>query len=163
MRKFIVLSLLACNLLFGQGQVNSGELKGTVVDATNSPIRDAKVILADTSRGLVRETRSGDIGDYRIPILLPGEYVLRVEALGFSTRVHDGVEIRLGEITAIRSELQVGAVATEVVVDAEPPVVETERTQQSTTIDSQRLRNLPINRRNYLDFALLDKPFERRF
>jgi hypothetical protein len=40
-------------------------------------------------------------------------------------------------------------------VEAEPPLIETERTQQSNTINEQSVRNLPINRRDYLTYSLL--------
>src|SRR5260370_2467883 len=40
-------------------------------------------------------------------------------------------------------------------VQTEAPAIETERTQQSNTINEQSVRNLPINRRDYLSFSLL--------
>src|SRR6185295_6262087 len=43
----------------------------------------------------------------------------------------------------------------EVNIVAGSQVVEVERTQQSSVINQVQINNLPINRRNYLDFALL--------
>ena len=40
-------------------------------------------------------------------------------------------------------------------VSAAPPVVETERGSQSNTITQQYIEDLPIDRRNYLNFTLL--------
>jgi hypothetical protein len=51
--------------------------------------------------------------------------------------------------------MSIGPVASELNVQAHAPVVDTERTQQSSTIQTQQIRNLPINRRHFLDFALL--------
>ena len=37
----------------------------------------------------------------------------------------------------------------------EPPLVETEKTQQSNTLTNSQIDNLPINQRDFLNFALL--------
>jgi hypothetical protein len=52
-------------------------------------------------------------------------------------------------------QMTVSAVQTEVVVTADVATVEVERTQQSNTIEQRAITNLPINKRNFLDFALL--------
>jgi len=64
--------------------------------------------------------------------------------------VLQGAVIQVGQTLRLSAQLDVGAVSTEVTVQAEPPVVETQRTQQASTIEKQRIQNLPINRRNYL-------------
>jgi len=61
----------------------------------------------------------------------------------------------VGQIGNVPVTLGVGGVQTEVNVVAGAQVVEVERTQQSTVINQVQINNLPINRRNYLDFALL--------
>lgn len=147
-------SLLSA-LAFGQAQINSGDIKGTVVDPSGAMIAGAKVTASDPERGITRTAQTGPEGSFSLPLLSPGTYRLRFEAPGFTTKVVDRVEVRVGDNLALRTELAIGAFTTEVNITAEPPVVEPDRTQQSSTIDSVRIENLPINRRNYLDFALL--------
>ena len=48
-----------------------------------------------------------------------------------------------------------GGIQQEVVVQEALPVVEPEKTQQSDTITQERIENLPINERNFLNFSLL--------
>ena len=141
--------------VFPQAQVSSGDLTGAISDSKGAAIGVAKVTASDPDRGITRSTTSGDDGEYRIPLLPPGTYTVRVEANGFSTKVLQGAVIQVGQTLRLSAQLDVGAVSTEVTVQAEPPVVETQRTQQANTIEKQRIQNLPINRRNYLDFALL--------
>ncbi|PWU07732.1 MAG: TonB-dependent receptor [Terriglobia bacterium] len=142
-------------ILSGQAQVSSGDLTGTILDAKGAAIRGARVTASAPERGLSRSVQSGELGDYRIPLLPPGAYRVRAEAPGFSTRVTEGVAVQVGETVTLNIQLEVGAVTTEVTVAAETPVIEPQRTQQASTIEFQRIENLPINRRNYLDFALL--------
>ncbi len=141
--------------LFAQAQASSGDLRGTVTDPGGAAISQAKVRASDPAHGVQRSTTTDAAGEYRIPLLPPGTYQVRVEAAGFTSKVLDGVVIRVGDTVALRTQLEIGAVSSQVTVTAETPVIETERTQQATTIDSHRIENLPINRRNYLDFALL--------
>ena len=155
----LVLSLLSVCLLstagWAQSQVSSGDLKGTIIDPAGRAVADAKVTVSVADRGITRTTTSDMSGDYRVALLPPDVYRVRVEAAGFSANVSEGVQVRVGDTVVLRVQLTMGALETVVTVAAETPVVETERTQQATTIDTQRVNNLPINRRNYLDLALL--------
>ena len=138
-----------------QAQVSSGDIKGSVTDQGGLPLAGARIVVAAPDRGINRNTVTDNAGNFRVPLLEPGAYRLRVEADGFNTRVMEGVELHVGDTLVLNPVLEVGTVSTEVTVTAEPPVVETERSQAATTIESRRIENLPINRRNYLDFALL--------
>ena len=155
LRRAACLVLLAIQFAYGQAQSTSGDLKGTIVDPTGASIANAKITLTNAERGLTRNTVSDGEGGYNVPLLPPGVYRMRVEANGFKVQVLDEIAIRVGDSINLDVPLTVGNVASELEVRAEVPVVETERYQQATTIEQQRIRDLPINRRNYLDFVLL--------
>ena len=138
-------------LLAAQAQVNSGDIKGTVVDALGGVLGGVKVTAAAPERGITRSTFSDGEGAYSLPLLPPG----RLEMSGFAAKTVEGIELRVGDSLSLRTEMAVSAMSTEVDVVADTPVIEPERTQQANTIESVRIHNLPINRRNYLDFALL--------
>ena len=142
-------------LAFGQAQVNSGHIKGTVVDASGGVLTGVKVTASDPDRAITRSAQTDSSGAYNLPLLPPSVYRLRFEVTGFATAVLEGVEVRVGDKVILRTEMSLSPMATEVNVTAETPVIEPERTQQANTIESLRIQNLPINRRNYLDFALL--------
>src|SRR5688572_18554272 len=144
----ILLSLTALSAAWGQAQVSAGDLKGTVLDPGGSVISAAKITVTDPARGTSRSTQTELSGEYRVPLLPPGTYRVRVEASGFSTKIIEGVEIRVGDTVVLNANMELGTVATELTVAAQVQVVEAERTQQATTIESHRIDNLPINRRN---------------
>ncbi len=149
-----ILLLLSASL-FGQAQSSAGDLRGRVIDASQASIARAKLTITDPERGLTRSTESDLRGEFALPLLPPGIYRLRVEAQGFATKTYEALEIRVGDALDLSVEMSVGAVTTEILVEALAPVVETGRYQQANTIESARIRDLPINRRNYLDFVLL--------
>lgn len=138
-----------------QAQSTSGDLTGTVLDQAGAAVADAKIIISDAARGILRATTTNSGGEYHVPLLPPGGYRVRVEAAGFAARVVEGVEVRVGDTVVLPVRLEVGALSQELTIVAETPTVDVERQQQANTIEFARIRDLPINRRSYLDFALL--------
>ncbi|WP_321476105.1 carboxypeptidase regulatory-like domain-containing protein [uncultured Paludibaculum sp.] len=152
-------SLLTVVLLplavYPQAQSNAGSLKGSVLDQSGSGISKAKLTISEPDRGISRTADSTNDGSYFFALVPPGRYQLRVEASGFTTKVLEGVDVRVGDTLSLLIQMVVGGVQQQIEVQADVPVVEGERVQQANTIELARIRNLPINRRNYLDFALL--------
>jgi hypothetical protein len=157
MKPALVLAALlaAAGVIFPQSQIGSGDLRGVVTDPAGAVIANTKVTAVDIERGTTRTAQTDDQGEFRFPLLPPGNYRIRVEAPGFATKLVDNAQVHVGETLVLRIPMEVGAVTTEITVAADAPIIEAERTQQATSIDSRRINNLPINRRNYLDFALL--------
>jgi hypothetical protein len=142
-------------LAYPQTQSAAGNLRGVVTDPAGAAIRGAKLTLTDDSRGFSRTETSSQDGEFEFRLLSPGSYRLRTEAAGFSVKVLEQVVVRVGDAVSLKVELEVGAIQQEIEVKAELPVVETARYQQANTVELARIRDLPINRRNFLDFALL--------
>jgi hypothetical protein len=152
-------ALLYCgafhSAVWGQATSNAGDVRGAVLDPSGAALTNARVTLFDDERGFQRSAEVNSSGEFVIALVPPGIYKLRVEASGFTTKIVEGVEVRVGDVITQIVQMSVSSVASEVVVTAEVQTVETERTQQANTIEQRRINNLPINRRNYLDFALL--------
>ena len=153
--KLTTMTLLLATAALPQATSNAGDVRGTVIDGTAQVVPQAKVTLLDAERGFTRATQVGAAGEFAIPLVPPGVYRLRVEAAGFATKVLEGVEVRVGDVVTLTVEMSLGAVATEVIVTAEAAAVEVERTQQSNTVEQRSITALPINKRNFLDFAVL--------
>ena len=151
-----VLAILICgSVAYPQATSNAGDVRGVVLDGSGGAIGDAKITLLDAERGFTRAASANAGGEFALSLVPPGTYRMRVEAAGFATKVTEGVLVRVGDVVSLRVELTPGAVATEVVVTAEAAVVEVERTQQSNTVEQRSIASLPINKRNFLDFAVL--------
>jgi hypothetical protein len=149
------IAAITCLPAYPQAQSNAGEIRGVVTDASGSVIRGAKLQAQDPERAIQRAAETGESGEFVFPLLPPGRYRVRVEAQGFTPQVFERVEVRVGEVFTLPVRMEVGELQQVVEVLAEAPVVDSERAQQASTIDLTRIAQLPINRRNYLDFALL--------
>lgn len=151
----LAMAAVSCLPAYPQAQSNAGEIRGTVLDASGSAIRGATLQAVDPDRAIQRSAETGEDGGFVFPLLPPGRYRVRVEAKGFAPQVFEGVEVRVGDVYTLPVQMEVGELQQVVEVLAEAPVIDSERAQQATTIDRARIAELPINRRNYLDFALL--------
>jgi hypothetical protein len=151
----ITILLLCANVAFGQAQSNAADLQGTVQDATGAVVANATVTARNPATNLSRTTTSNDEGFYRLINLPPGDYEVTVEAASFKKTVLPKVTITVGQRAEVNVTLELGQLSEIVTVsDATAEIVETSKTAVSTTIDQQRINNLPINERNYLSFAL---------
>ena len=82
---------------------------------------------------------------------------MRFEVENFAPYLLEEFEVRIGETESFSPQLELATAEEYIVISAESSQssLEPDRTQQSDRIDSVSIQNLPINRRNYLDLALL--------
>src|SRR5262249_36586626 len=123
------------SVVFAQADIAAATVKGIVTDETGAGVNDATITLTNTERGCASSVRTDDEGVYRVPLVQPGTYDLRVEATGFQPLVLSGVVVTVGQIDVRDFTLGVREVNEAVTVSPSPALVETERTQQSDTIE----------------------------
>jgi Carboxypeptidase regulatory-like domain len=146
---------LGASSALAQARSSSADLTGTVSTPSKSPIRGAAVTATNLATGLARAAITDANGVYRIPILPPGVYEVKIEINGFATQIKKGVMLTVGQTLTLNFEMAIGGAKETVVVETDEPLIETERTHQSSTITQRPINNLPINGRNFLDFARL--------
>lgn len=146
---------LAASTAFAQAQANAADLRGVVRDATGAVVAGATVTARNPATGTSKDATTNSDGDYQIVSLPPGVYEVTVEAPNFKKAVLPSVALTVGQSADLDVALEVGQVSEVVTITgATTELVETSKTAISTTVDQQRIENLPINERNYLSFAL---------
>ncbi len=141
---------------FSQASSSTAELRGQVTDSAGAAVAGATVTVTDLSKGTSRTTQTDAEGNYVFLNLLPSAYELKVTAAsgGFAPGA-TRVELTVGQQANIPFQLGAKGIQEAVEVVAGGEVVDTDRTQQSSVIGVNQIANLPISRRNYLDYALL--------
>lgn len=150
-----ILLVFSVELVFPQASVSTSEIRGQVTDPNGGTVASATITVTEISKGTTRTVKSDENGGYVILSLQPGTYNMKVEAPGFVTQNLTNLRLNVGQVASVPVALGVGGVQAEVNVAAGAEVVEVERTQQSSVINERQIASLPINRRNYLDFAML--------
>lgn len=133
---FVVCSLvLASSLAYPQ---NVGRIAGTVVSADDGkPLAFANVVIVGTGMGtFVKEN-----GRFAIENVPPGTYAVKVMMMGYTPQTKENVVVRPNETTELRFELKETVVMEVPVVEvqAERPMVDTEKTQTKRTIDTKEV------------------------
>ncbi len=149
------LILLFATLAAAQG-VATGDLHVTVKDAKGALVTNAVVTARDVAKAFERTTSANSDGEYRIVALPPGQYTVTVQASGFATLQASNVVVTVGQSADLPITLTVTGGTETVNVSAEAELVETTRSSTTDTINQRRIDNLPINGRNYINFALTD-------
>jgi hypothetical protein len=153
------LTVLAACLTLGSGvafgQAVFGNITGTVTDATGAAVPGAQVLITDVDRRLPYQTQTNSSGNYTQTHLIAGHYQVKIAALGFAEFVVTA-DVEVDATTRVDAQLQLGKTATSVTVTAESPLLKTDRSDVSNTLQADELGKLPILDRNLtsLMFAL---------
>ncbi len=149
---FIIFSVSA----FAQSQATTGNIEGRVTDQNGAGVPNANVTVKNQATGFEKSNNSDSEGNYRVILLPPGKYDVTVKGVqGFADAKYANVTVTIGGQTPLDIQLGVGGTSVNVDVSAEGQIVETTRTSVASTVNERAIENLPVNGRNYLDFATL--------
>ena len=136
-------------------QVARGSISGTVMDASGAVIPGVDVTVTHVSTNLTRQLVTNEAGNYEAPLLSIGQYRVTAELPGFRTAIRDGISLSVGERLRVDIALVVGQISETVEVTAEAPLIRTEDAAMGAVMDQQKLVDLPLNGRNFIQLAYL--------
>jgi hypothetical protein len=126
------------------GQATSGDLAGTVVDATGAVIPSATVVVTNVNTGVSTTTKGSASGEVRLSNLLPGDYNITVTAEGFSKAVAKDVRINLNKTSSMTFTLSTASSSQVVEVSTEAAVtLDATSTNLTQTFETRELAELP--------------------
>ncbi|MEO8662434.1 MAG: carboxypeptidase regulatory-like domain-containing protein, partial [Bryobacteraceae bacterium] len=139
----VVLLVLCAAVLSAQS--DRGSIRGTVHDASGGVIPAVKVTASNVGTGVQTTVTSTDSGNYNIPQLPPGQYIVMAEKSGFKKLIRENVSVEISGVAGLDLSLEIGAVTDSVTVQAEAPSLKSETTDVSTFVSSKAFNDLPIN------------------
>ncbi|HUO17180.1 MAG TPA: TonB-dependent receptor [Verrucomicrobiae bacterium] len=155
-RNFNLLLLVVCflgpALLLAQVIITSTIL-GTVTDPQGAVIPGARVTLTNVDTGVRWIVTTSDSGDYQFPNLIAGHYKIEVLREGFASTISSIVGLENGTTQRINLGLKMGKITEAVEVTSAAALMKTEDANVSEVIENKFVRDLPVEGRNYLNFA----------
>lgn len=151
----LTLALIAGAGTNGWSQVRLAELSGTVSDESGATLPGVTVTATLIATGTTRSTTTQASGSFLMPALDPGVYEVRVELAGFTPVVYTGQRLSLGESLRLDTHLKVATIEETVTVTGETAIVDTTKSTLSGKITQTQVEELPVNGRNWLNFAAL--------
>lgn len=157
--RFCMAIVLAVGLLAGGSAAmaqNTGTILGTVQDKSGAVVPGANVTVADTSTGVNRSVKSNGSGEYLIPSLPVGTYILTVGAPNFETAVVTDIKVDANANIKEQISLQPGATTDQVTVqDTQGSVIDPNSATIATMLDPKMIEDMPIDGHNIVALSAL--------
>jgi hypothetical protein len=147
----ILLGLLMTAVLIW-AQAETGQITGTVHDASGAAVPKATITAKNTATGAIRATTGTDEGTYLIPSVSPGEYEVTITAQGFSA-YKQKINVAVASPATVDAKLTVGTATTMVEVAENAVTVNTETQSITNVVSTQQVAELPSLTRNPYDFV----------
>ena len=148
MKTRIGLLLLLC-ASFALGQVApTSSLVGTLSDETGAAVPNAPLELTNQATRVQRKLTSDSQGRFQFSLVPPGMYDLQVTAQGFAPLRRQGIKLDVDVPATLRLTVSVAASATQITVEADAPMVDSQSGTLRQVVDQQYIQDLPLNGRN---------------
>ncbi len=141
----LILIVLCCSGVMCFAQSDRGSVSGTITDPTGAGVTGAKITVTNAAMGTQNSTVTTGAGEYTIPELPAGVYSVTVVAPGFTTLVHTGITVSVGETARVDLNLGVGQGTTTVTVTADAPLIQTDSPQNNVEVSANDMNALPLN------------------
>jgi Carboxypeptidase regulatory-like domain len=139
----------------GIAQTATGQITGTVKDATGAVVPGATVTVVSELTGSKREVTTGKDGNYVIPLLSVSTYSVTATLQGFRAAKRTGIRLNVDQVARIDLDLQTGDLEEMVEVQAAAVSLDTETATVGQVITEKQITDLPLNGRNFLSLLYL--------
>ncbi len=152
---FLLLALFDSNNsdIFAQSGSTTATIVGRVKDPQNALVAGATISVKQLETNLIRTLETDQEGMFQVIQLPPGIYEVSVSAPGYNT-YNTKVVLTLGTTLLSEFSLLLSSQANEVIEVKADNLFTEIKTESSNINGKDRIDSLPINRRDFLDFAL---------
>ncbi len=141
---WVLLFLLAAPAFQHLHAQQLGGINGTITDTTGAVIPGAKVVVVMPSSGVTYTSTTGSAGTFLLVNVIPGSYVITVQATGFERFVQKDFRVDIGATAALMASLKPGSASATVEVSAAATPLLTQTPDIGTTIEPQILNDMPL-------------------
>jgi hypothetical protein len=137
-----VLAILFTVCAVGQ-TITTGDIVGVISDTSGAVVPGANVTLKSLDTGETRTETSNAQGQYRFPLLKPGEYTVSASTAGLKSN-NLRVSLLVGQEQTTNITMNAQGTTTIVEVSAESSIVQTENANLETNYNQAQVVNLPM-------------------
>jgi hypothetical protein len=150
-RKVLLIGAVALWIAFAlpsstEAQGNpAGTLNGVVSDSSGGVLPGVTVTVENVQTGLTQQTISGENGEWRIPVLPAGQYVVTFELDGFKKLARSGITVEAAVTRTVPVQLEIGGITEVVQVTADANLLDTTTPATSRRLTGQELEVIPTS------------------
>jgi len=143
-------------------QAVTGTLLGNITDSSGGAVPGVSVTATEVQTNVSRTTVSNEAGHYTFTSLPNGRYAVSGELQGFKKVIRQNVEVEVNTTVRVDMVLEVGAMTEAVNVQAESPLLQTDRTDTGRTLDSKFISEMPLTFNRNFQSAMVMVPGSTR-
>lgn len=155
----VAVVILGFSVLFvsgrGNAQVAGATVTGSITDPSSRLIPGARVTVTDTATGIASTVITNSAGIFTVPNLVPGPYDVKVSAKGFRNLTRTGITLEVGAQQVLNMTMTMGVATQTINVTGQTPSVDLSSSSISATVDEVKIRELPLNGRDWTTLATL--------
>lgn len=151
---FPYLSLSLLFLAVPTAWTQTADLWGSVSDSSGAVVVGATITIV-RQNSVTQTAPSREWGLYRFAFLPPGYYTVTASAPGFQLISRPDIKLDAGQQARLDFVLTPARLREEITVLASQSSLQTESPAVATTVDSQLIRDLPLNNRNFRSLIAL--------
>ena len=140
----------------GGAQTSTSRITGTVKDASDAIVPNAKVTAKNEATGVTITQNTTGAGVYSFPSLNPGIYTITVEIAGFKTASKTGNVLEINTPLSVDVTLEVGQMTDIVSVAGGYERLQTNNATIGNVVEQKAIEALPLNGRNPLTLITLE-------
>ncbi len=151
----LLLLLASLTAVPAQAQTAFGTVVGNVTDESGAVIPGVTVTVTNEGTGLARTASTNETGGYTVVSLPPAVYTIEGELTGFSRATQTGVRLEVNQTLRVDLAMRVGQVTETIEVTAALPQLQTDSSTVASTVDNQKVVELPLNGRSFTQLTIL--------
>jgi Carboxypeptidase regulatory-like domain/TonB dependent receptor len=148
--------LLALFSAIAWSQTQLATIFGAITDPSGATIPEAAITIVNESTGLKREVLTSTTGQYRVPGLPTGEYMVQIEKPGFQTQLREAITLTSASEVMINASLIISDQPQQVSVAASATAIDNTTSTVSGLVSEQSLAELPLNGRDLFRSVALE-------
>jgi outer membrane receptor protein involved in Fe transport len=124
-------------------QLTLSTVRGTATDPAGAVVAKVQITLTSTETNEQRQVLTNENGDFELPDLQRGTYRLTAQHPGFKTFVAENLFVEGNQVRRVNVELELGAVGSEISVQAGAAVIETDTSKLQDSINTKKHFDTP--------------------
>ena len=138
---FAILSLWAP--LASAQTMTTADAVGLVTDSSGAIVPSATVTIKSVESGETRTAITSKEGQYRFPLMKPGEYLVSASATGLKSNISK-ISLLVGQEQEVNIELNPTSTSTVVEVSTEAPLLQAENANLETSFNKKQMDEIPM-------------------
>jgi outer membrane receptor protein involved in Fe transport len=154
-RQFTLVTFLFASFTGLNAQQPSASVVGRVTDTTGAVIPGVAVKITNLDTNIARIGTSNEIGDFTLPYLNPGRYIVEATLAGFRSYKHTEFSLTVDQVLRIDIPLEIGSAADSITVTETTSALNTESGARGEVTTNKEIAEMPLDGRNFSDLAYL--------